>query len=388
MGTKRETFGRLLTEAIYSIKATQGKNVSTIEYELNIAIGRETESLTTAIGYWRRGHIPKSPLDVFNLAQAIVHRHGFDFSKCEKFLRIADYPNPSKVAQSICGSLDTPNIGSALSTNPFIVGPPIESPQQFFGRHQEVKQIFSTLNRHPLQHFALIGPRRSGKSSLLKYIRKTCYTTEADLRASQSNNWLKQPGAYQWVNIDFQDPRTHTMSRLLKNILEQVGCSHMGECDLDNFMDLFIPCLDRPTIILMDEIGAALSATDLPVQLWWGLRSIVNGFSNGNLSFIISSHYEPAKLAEDKGKSSPFFNIFSLIDVKPFTIEDIEEFFENAPLEIASDEKSWIIDQSQMWPILVQLFTQFLWSQKVEGSIDDWQETGLAQLKQYTHLLE
>jgi hypothetical protein len=49
----------------------------------------------------------------------------------------------------------------------FITGTPITHPRHFFGRQRELKRLFNLFKSHPLQNAAIIGQRRSDKTSLL-----------------------------------------------------------------------------------------------------------------------------------------------------------------------------------------------------------------------------
>ncbi|MGB7440921.1 MAG: hypothetical protein WA919_07625 [Coleofasciculaceae cyanobacterium] len=46
-------------------------------------------------------------------------------------------------------------------SSPFITGPPITHPRDFFGRKKELKRLFNLLKRHPLQNAAIIGEKRT-----------------------------------------------------------------------------------------------------------------------------------------------------------------------------------------------------------------------------------
>ena len=387
MGLNKKEFARLLTEALRLIKAKENKNISLIQDELAIDLGKDGEY---SIGYWRRGNIPANPHDVYKLAKLLVRRMGLDLNTCIQFLKYADYPDPEHTAQSLFNDeYKTRSLrpASIQNMNPFVVGPPIQDPKQFYGRQQELTQVFTPLNRLPLQHTAVIGPRRSGKSSFLNHIRTICYTKSSALRSDQKNDWLTHPNAYRWVYVDFQDPRTHTLERLLASILGQVIEYGPNACQLDQFMDLFIPVLDRPLIFLMDEIDAALIAEGLPVELWWGLRSLMNSFSDGNIAFIISSHRKPAELAEERGKSSPFFNIFQLLTLGPFKESEAKAYLNDLPFEIEESDRNWILNKSHRWPIILQHLSQILWMSKFEQGIDNWQADAEVQLQLYQHLL-
>ncbi|MFH7028292.1 MAG: CHAT domain-containing protein [Heteroscytonema crispum UTEX LB 1556] len=66
--------------------------------------------------------------------------------------------------------------------SPFITGTSITHPRDFFGRNYELKRLFNLLKRLPLQNAAIIGKKRSGKTSLLHYLKNITTTPAEDLR--------------------------------------------------------------------------------------------------------------------------------------------------------------------------------------------------------------
>jgi hypothetical protein len=78
--------------------------------------------------------------------------------------------------------------------SPFITDPTITHPRHFFGRQKELKRLFDLLKRHPLQNAAIIGKRRSGKTSLLHYLKNITTTPPEQLRSGQKSDWLPLPG--------------------------------------------------------------------------------------------------------------------------------------------------------------------------------------------------
>jgi energy-coupling factor transporter ATP-binding protein EcfA2 len=55
-------------------------------------------------------------------------------------------------------------------TNPYIAGPPIDEERHFFGRHAQIEKILHNLHNPKQNTFLLYGPRRCGKTSLLKQL--------------------------------------------------------------------------------------------------------------------------------------------------------------------------------------------------------------------------
>jgi hypothetical protein len=176
---------------------------------------------------------------------------------------------------------------------------------------------------------------------------------------------------------------------LLHHLLNSFGYQEAGPCSLEKFMDLVITLeWVRPTIVLMDELGAGLMASELDQPFWWALRSLVNSASNGNLAFLLAAHDLPAQLAMDQGKASPFFNLFTTLKLGPFTEAEARELIASSPLPFAKDDVEWILAQTGFWPCLVQILCQECLLALEMGEVNDgWKAIGLQRIEPLRYLL-
>ena len=388
-----EQFAELLTLAVRRIKAVEDKNLEIIQDELGYAINRDGGSF---LAYLRKGHVPTERSDLEGLARELVRRHGLNEQECERFLRYAAHPHPEAVVQAIAA---TPVIGNkplvrankpeVLEDEVFVAGPPITQPRQFFGRTRELTRIFSWWRRSPLHQITLVGPRRSGKTSLLHYLQKIALTPPTLLRPGQKHDWLPTPAQYDWIRVDFQDSRMRKQSSLLRYLLQSLELPVPDPCTLDHFMEVVADQpWQRPTIILMDELGAGLQAPELDQDFWWSMRSLLNHVTDGNLAFLLAAHASPEALAEDAGKSSPFFNLFNQIELGPLTEAEAHELIANSPLEFPAADVAWILEQSGRWPCLLQhLCQERLIALEAADPGTDWQEAGVRRIAPFRHLL-
>jgi DNA-binding SARP family transcriptional activator len=276
----------------------------------------------------------------------------------------------------------------ALSNTPFIAGPPITQPQHFFGRELEVARIFGWWRTVPMGNVALIGPRRSGKSSLLRYLQAICTTPPASARPNQKRDWLPNPQRYRWVWVDFQDPRMRQQERLLCHLLRGFGLTAPSPCSLESFMDVAgSHHWNEPVIVLMDELGAGLAAPELDQSFWWALRALSQA-TDGNLAFAIAAHASPMRLAEDQGKTSPFFNIFTTLTLGAFTQAEALALIATAPRPFAPADVAWIVAQSQCWPFLVQICCQErLAALERRETSEQWKSAALQRIEPFAYLL-
>ncbi len=275
--------------------------------------------------------------------------------------------------------------------SPFITGAPITQPRYFFGREKELKRLFNLLKRHPLQNAAIIGKKRSGKTSLLHYLKNISTTPVEQLRPKQKSDWLPYPENYCWIFVDLQDARMQSREGLLKYILESLKMQVPTPCDLDRFMDVVSDNLHSPTVILLDEISVGLQrCPELDDCFWECLRSLATNHTSGNLAFVLATPESPIEMARNTGHSSPFFNIFGYTAYLGVLAEtEARELIASSPIPFTDEDVEWILTQSCCWPLLLQILCRERLFNLEEGEKDDnWCEEGLQQIKPFADLLD
>jgi hypothetical protein len=390
MGSSPARFAEILTTAVLLIKAHKGRNLDAIQDELGYALGREGGSF---IQYLRKGHLPANPDDVLALARELIRLKGLaTLRDCEQFLESAGVPRPKETARELwggaAGAEHTP--GKAPDrVHAFVVGPPIHQPRQFFGRERELARIFGWWQTAPLMHVSLIGARRSGKTSLLHYLRTITTTPASELRSGQRTDWLPEPQRYRWVWVDFQDPRMRVRERLLQHLLAGCRIKAPQPCTLESFADAMDGhAWTSPCLVLMDELGRGLASPELDQDFWHCLRSLMNAPTEGQLGFLLSSHESPQELAEERGKTSPFFNMFQTLELGPLTEAEARELVASSPMPFPESDVAWILSESGRWPFLLQILCQERLTALQQGeSNETWKETGLNQIAPYNYLL-
>lgn len=385
MARSPEKFAQILTEAIYKIRIQESRTVKKtlgiVQDELGYALGREGGS---SVEYWRKGHIPADTEDVEQLARELVKRCGLNRTELEQFLVSAGHPASERLVDELFSSSPLEEFA------PFIVGPPITHPRQFFGRERELKRVFSLLRRFPLQNVAVVGLHRSGKTSFLHYVERITQAVPTELRPGQRTDWLPQSDNYQWVFVDFQNSQMRNKERLLQYLLTRLNMPVPDPCELNSFIDVVSQYLQAPTVILMDEIGAGLASPELDQSFWWSLRSLGSNYTNGKLAFILTAHELPALLAQEHDKPSPFFNIFGhTLKLGPLSDEAARELIASSPRPFSPADTEWILAQSGRWPVLLQILGNTCLTALEEGQTSSaWREEGLRNLLPFQYLLE
>jgi len=366
------TFAELL------VTYMQRNRVDHAELAKQIEISRDT------LSRWMKGTVthPRQRSDVLRCAEYL------DLSDTERdeFLLVAGFMPPSTTQISMPSS--SIPIVTSIDRSHFVIGPPITEPRQFFGREQILRRIFDVWRCMPLQHIAVVGLKRSGKTSLLHYLRHIIDTPKEELRAGQRNNWLI-PG-YQWVFVDFQDPRMCYQESLLRYILNELDLPLPEPCDFIGFMEIIDQYLEIPTLILLDEINVGLTSEHLDEQFWWGMRSLGSNHAGGKIGFLITSHYPPEELAFSHSTPSPFFNIFGhVFNLEAFNESEALDFIKNSPIPFVQSEVDWMLETSGKWPSLLQILCHSRLTALDEGdSSESWKKEGLRRITPYRYLLE
>jgi hypothetical protein len=193
------------------------------------------------------------------------------------------------------------------------------------------------------------------------------------------------------VFVDFQDTRLGSRAGLLRYLLHSLSLPVPTPCDLDRFMEVMSQGLRAPTVILLDEMEAALQRyPELDDAFWEGLRSLASHAVAGNLAFVLAAGSSPAHLAHHSQLSSPFFNIFGYtVTLGPLTALEAQTLVANAPLSFSAADAKWILAHSGHWPLLLQILCRERLMALEEGVTDAaWQEEGLQQITPFRHLLE
>ncbi len=308
---------------------------------------------------------------------------------CGKALKLNPEQSDEFLAMARCGG---PLPWFELNDLPCmpVVGTPVKHPYQFFGREELLGRIQWAWNKMVPEHIMVVGPRRSGKTSLLHYLKNISQATR--LREGQPQGW--PPGwcqsrltrGFRFALIDFQEEITRSPNGFIKVVLQQLLHEEVPTpCDSDYFSQIVKQRLKQhQVVILMDEFN--LGWHTLSEEFWQNLRSL--GCS-GNVSFVLASPGNFAELAQERGMSSPFFNIFGhTLTLECFTEKEARELIVCSPQPL--QEVDWMLQKSHRWPALLQILCD-VQLQSLQTGSPNWQEEGLRRIegnKYYKHLLE
>lgn len=293
---------------------------------------------------------------------------GFDERTVRRFFH-REQPVDEATAQRICEVLgvsfgevlNSPNSGSADTTgqigrNPFNYGTPVP-PAQFYGRMKAIADIRNRIGAMTAQSVNIVGLRRMGKSSLLRYIKER---TEIFCPLEQ------QPLI---ALLDLQDCRFHTpegmIEGLRRNVRQLLGTelwlasenedAYVVEEKLQTLNDQ-----GYRLVVMLDEfeaIGKRLEA----FQNWgedWRSKA-----SAGLFALVVASRYPIREIYKQLHLTSPFDNIFSTTVLG--TLEEqawqqlVRDGFGN--VSVSKHTLQWIDSLAGGLPFYVQMAASLLW---------------------------
>jgi hypothetical protein len=87
-------------------------------------------------------------------------------------------------------------------------------------------------------------------------------------------------------------------------------------------------------------------------------------------------------------KTSPFFNIFGYsLNLGPLKELEAHELILGSPRPFAEDEVTWILEQSRLWPVILQTLCQMrLTALEMGQSASEWQAEGVRKMGRYKYL--
>lgn len=239
--------------------------------------------------------------------------------------------------------------------NPFYHRGPIHAPRFFWNRTDEVEQARLLLGLG--QSVSLVGPRRIGKSSLLLHL----------LTANRAGD-----GSDRYVYFNCEGWSAASPASLHALLLEAIGGDATPSAESPPDFRTFragvlnaVPSGAR-LILLLDEFESLAANPQLDAGFFSGLRSLA---SAGRVVFVTASARSLGWLtfAEPTALSSPFFNIFTQIVLRPFALAEavamLRHFSAGAGSPFADGTVDFLLGLSGPHPFFAQITAFYSWEQ-------------------------
>jgi class 3 adenylate cyclase len=192
------------------------------------------------------------------------------------------------------------------TTNPFIWRAGITRGEDFFDRDREQRTLRTYLGGR--QGCQVVGPRRIGKTSLLRQVERMAPQWESAAVA-----------AY----VDLQDARCSTLSGWLKQV-----CRGFGFAPAATTMAEFADDVDdmlregRRPVLCLDEFEAFNGRAEFTRRFFSALRSC----GQQGMSVVTASQKRLSELTDPGDPASSFYNTLPLLPLGPFPAAEEADF--------------------------------------------------------------
>lgn len=250
--------------------------------------------------------------------------------------------------------------------NPFEYGLPV-TPAHFFGRRRQLADVKSRIGAISAQCISIVGLRRSGKTSLLRYIR------ERPMEFCQAS---QQPLI---IYLDFQSERYHTPEGVIEGLRREIAkvsgsepWSRNENGDEYAVEDGLSALRDRGhrLIVLIDEFERISARLD-QFQNWgedWRAKA-----SAGLLALVVASRRPLAEIYKLCGLTSPFGNIFNTTILGALEKEEwqglVGKGFNSSGVEVRENELDFIEELTGGQPFYTQMVAALLWQFEDHGKV-------------------
>jgi serine/threonine-protein kinase len=240
-------------------------------------------------------------------------------------------------------------------SNPYLNRVMIKRPEHFYGRKKEVKRIYSRLNATPPGSVAIVGDRKSGKSSLLNYVY---------MRRNRQL-FLEAPDRVVMAFLDLKQEKDMSLKSFVEVLVRMVGYElrdrlDVGDCSLDlDGIRMMVQRLDDNEFrlaLLLDEFEAITNNKNFDLEFFSFLRFLANHY---NVAYITSSTRDLQVLCHTKEiADSPFFNIFTTMKLSSLDRSEAEELITKSSAQVGKPLEAYsgkIIEMAGLFPFFLQM---------------------------------
>ena len=263
-------------------------------------------------------------------------------------------------------------------TMPYVVGPPVRLPTDFFGRARQTRQFYETLAGAQTQCVSVLGLRRAGKTSFLQYV------AHPEVMAA----YLPDAARYTMIYVDVSACRTAAdfYGRLYHKLIAGLSPAPAGvprspqTADAYAVESLLYEYRGRRVVLLLDEFDQ-LRTANFGDEFMTELRALA-GVWDYELAYVTASYWDLYRLGNFVGlpPTSPFYNIFFptpiyLSGLSPAELEELVRVPARRVGVAATDEDvAFVRHHAGTLPFFVQAVAAIWLTHKLQGRRPDERE--------------
>lgn len=273
---------------------------------------------------------------------------------------------------------------SAQLENPYVYGEPIKDERLFFGRREELNEIYRGLTKRNKQNYLVTGPRRVGKTSLLHQLKARMEYPFLPLMLTPESMGYEHYQVFRYMVMSVRDEGARCLGEEPPPLSWDVQAASR-----DTSVDLFNFHVERDFARQLDWLARVSDDARVVLLLDEAnfLLSVPSGATTGNDSrqqFLrhLLQHYDRVacvlagtpQLIRVTSITSPLYNIFSGVKIKGLspaeTARLIREPAQTVDVEFEGDAVAKIIDYAGCSPYYTQALCS-LAMEEMYGSSQD-----------------
>lgn len=251
--------------------------------------------------------------------------------------------------------------------NPFVWRDGITNADDFFGRGKEQRTLQDYLAKS--QNCQVVGPRRIGKTSLLRQIERRAREWDACAAVAFA---------------DMQDPKFWTLKGWLRHISRQWNWDAPdGLADFSERLEDAITGGLRPVLCLDEFEEMAKRGAEFTEDFLLALRAC----GQQGLAIVTASRETLDKITDPRSKSSAFFNTFPLLRLGALTepeAQDFVNYWRVGVAPFADEEKREIWGFARRHPLALQIACYHVLKTRETG---DTSATALEEAREQARLM-
>jgi AAA+ ATPase superfamily predicted ATPase len=249
--------------------------------------------------------------------------------------------------------------------NPFCNRGVITDPDDFFGRENQIAEIITRLGT--MQSTSVVGERRIGKSSLLYHL---CQTGVRRLNDA----------SYRFCYVDLQDAHYHTALGFFQTVLHKLEVpadAVKPDNSLNGNLVAFSDQIDalekagQRLVFCLDEFENTFKHREqFSEDFFDHIRAQLN---TRKMAFVTATQRTLQSLSLEGKLTSPFYNLFTVVEVKEFTADEAQEFlvFYDKSVSFSDEELMFILSNVETHPLKLQIVCDWVVRNRERGLDED-----------------
>jgi len=255
--------------------------------------------------------------------------------------------------------------------NPFFNRGPIREPRFFFSRPGETREIFRLLAGS--QNCSLVGPVKSGKTSLLLHLARPAVLAGHGLSPAQhaavyiSFEGLARLTAEQFFHLMARELARQSAGKIALIWPRFEPRDDLSFLDLKGILDQVEVAGER-VIFLLDEVELAADNPAFDLNFFSALRNIA---ARPEVCFVTATERRLHEIQiGGREVGSPFADLFSVIRLRPLDPETAWQSVNGLALEAGIDllaERDLVVELGGGWPYYLQVVAYETFDQRARG---------------------